>query len=359
MTKKLKISFCTVSMNRLHHLEKTLPKNIKDNLSYSNLEFVVLNYGSKDGLDDWMNHQMLEYRKKGIIQYYITNEPSFFLRSHSKNVAAKQATGDIICNVDADNFIGEGFAEYVNEIFTGRKDCYMTVDRLNSAPDFYGRICLRKKDFWAINGYDESMVGYGFEDYDMWNRLEIIGKNAVYIDDPKYLKSLKHNDEERIENESNRKDIFKIYIRYLNHATSQILYLFNDGNFYLGHVIINKLYYSESIENLFINKDNFKYYNSLLNNLWDKGKWVIARSEIILEDQKRGKIKFAIEDKVNLERIIQSPSEERFIEILSKSQLSELIMFFSQISNRIIMERNRKNKITRVNNKGFGISTLI
>lgn len=42
------ISFCTVCMNRTLHLKETLIKNIRDNSAYPNLEYVLLNYGSKD-----------------------------------------------------------------------------------------------------------------------------------------------------------------------------------------------------------------------------------------------------------------------------------------------------------------------
>ncbi len=345
-------------MNRLHHIRETLPKNITDNISYKNLEFVVLNYNSKDGLDEWINAEMSGYIQQGILKYFTTKEPNSFLRSHSKNVAAKQATGDIICNVDADNFIGNGFAQYVNNVFCNNQNCYAAVDRKKTSADFYGRICLRKEDFWKINGYDESMVGYGFEDYDLWNRLEMIGRKAFYIDDPKYLKSVEHGDDERIENESNTKDIFKIYIHYLNHAVSELLYLFKNKKFYLGKVVINKLYNSESIDNLFQNK-NFEHYNSLLNNSWLQGEWKKTPDKIILEDESGCTIELVLTDKKSLIKKTKHRTITEYFEIEKKSQLSELIMFFSQINNRIIMEKNKKHKIIKVNGDSFGNASLI
>ena len=157
---KYKISFCTVCMNRLHHLKKTLPKNIKDNRSYGNIEFVVLNYNSKDKLDEWIKTEMSEYIANGILKYIVTREPEHFLRSHSKNIAAKYATGDIVCNVDADNYIGKGFADYIHQKFKENKNSYLAVDRQTATMDCFGRICLLKDDFILLKGYDENMEGY-------------------------------------------------------------------------------------------------------------------------------------------------------------------------------------------------------
>ena len=357
MQRKLRISFCTVCMNRLHHLRETLPKNIADNISYSNIEFIVLDYNSKDGLKDWIMTEMSRYVQKGILKFYSTNEPNSFLRSHSKNVAGKQATGDIICNVDADNFIGEGFSDFINNIFGTQKNCYLAVNRKKSNPDFYGRICLWKQDFWKIHGYDESMVGYGFEDYDLWNRLELLGRKVIYIEDFKYLKSMKHNDEERIENESNSKDILKIYINYINHAESNFLYLFENNKFRLGRVIINGLYDSESIDNFF-GKEIHEYYNSLWNNRWIHGEWEKVGHEIVLSDKENNSSKvFKIVGLSLIEKTeFRTPTE--YVEIEMKSQMSELIMFYSQINNRIIMEKNKKMRQVVVNSDGFGIATL-
>lgn len=47
------ISFCITCMNRLKHLQETLEKNILDNFLVDEVEFVVLDYNSQDGLEEW------------------------------------------------------------------------------------------------------------------------------------------------------------------------------------------------------------------------------------------------------------------------------------------------------------------
>src|SRR5580704_1798101 len=55
-----RISFCISCRGRLHHLRRTLPQNIADNRDYPNLEFVLLDYNSTDGLGEWVRHELSE-----------------------------------------------------------------------------------------------------------------------------------------------------------------------------------------------------------------------------------------------------------------------------------------------------------
>ena len=50
----MKISFCITCMNRLEYLRKTLERNILDNLLEGQVEFVLLDYHSTDGLPEWV-----------------------------------------------------------------------------------------------------------------------------------------------------------------------------------------------------------------------------------------------------------------------------------------------------------------
>lgn len=347
MHNKTKISFCTVCMNRLHQLKKTLPKNIEDNASYGNVEFLVLDYNSNDGLEEWIINEMGHHLDSGMLVYLKTETPRYFLRSHSKNCAGKNASGAIVCNVDADNYIGQGFAEYINQQFTKDANIYLAVQRNSGRKDCYGRICTWKKDFLAITGYDESMTDYGFEDFDLLNRLNMLGRKPQYINYQKYLKVLKHEDTKRLENEFLIKNIEMISIRYINHYSSELLYFFKKGTFYLGIVTINRLVNSSSIDNIFQKNRIHKFSNSLQNNVWKKGTWhkkktgfkldIIDGIKIDLIQVANGKM---CDKKVNEIEYHQCGNAELF---------EELVMFLSQINNRIKMARNNDKKIIRVN----------
>jgi len=228
-----KISICTVCMNRLYYLSQTLPVNIKENQGYPNLEFVVLNYNSRDDMDDWMRTHMGQHIESGLVKYYRTDEPEFFNLAHSKNMATKLATGDIICNIDADNYAGPGYVNWVQERFSTKgPGIEITTIRRDAIPyrDQGGKLCFYKDLFIKVNGYDESLIGYGMDDVDLSNRLENAGAKRVFIEEEKYLRFIPHSDQERIANYRYPNNLKSIYvcISYTTRKRQKALYLFVD-----------------------------------------------------------------------------------------------------------------------------------
>lgn len=158
-----KISICTNSMDRAYQLKETYVKNIEDNIDYKNIEWVLLNYGSKDNIDDWVKKTLMHYIGKGTVSYYQTSA-KYYSMSHSRNIVFKLATGDIVLNVDADHFVNKGFAAKINEIanYAKEKVVFVKGRRRNR-----GRLGMFKKDFLTLGGYDEDLIGYGFDDKDL------------------------------------------------------------------------------------------------------------------------------------------------------------------------------------------------
>ena len=179
-----KISFCTTCMGRLHHIKETFLKNIEKSL-YPHCEFILVNYNSPDDLDEWAKNLPKE------VIYIKTTKPTHWLPAHAKNIAHRAATGDILCNIDADNFIVPGFAHYLNELF--QKD---VVVRGRGA-GVYGRVALRKEHFYAVNGYDENLTTWSGEDTDLARRVAQHFNIKLVDCNPGYLKTLEHSNYER------------------------------------------------------------------------------------------------------------------------------------------------------------------
>jgi len=193
---KPKISFFTTCMGRLHHLRLTMPANLRAAASYGNVEFVLLNYNSPDGLDDWARRELSPYIAAGVVNYYRAWQPTSFHMSRSRNTAVRQATGDIVCNLDADNWLGCGFVEYLAQLFATPR----TVVRPEySRGGACGRLALPKADFLALGGYDESFCGYGWEDIDLYDRAVASGLAERWFPD-RYALCLCHSRAEREKN---------------------------------------------------------------------------------------------------------------------------------------------------------------
>ena len=164
-----KVSLCTTSMNRLHNIRATLPKNIQDNLDYlPNVEFVLLDYNSFDGLDIWVKENMMPYIESGILNYYRTEEPRHYSMSHSRNVAFKVAQGKIVNNIDADAYTNAGFAAYVARLSLERSERAFFA---KSRQLLRGRLGFYKDEFIELlGGYNEELQGYGHDDQDLMIR---------------------------------------------------------------------------------------------------------------------------------------------------------------------------------------------
>ncbi|HUT93886.1 MAG TPA: galactosyltransferase-related protein [Thermoguttaceae bacterium] len=177
VTRQYRVSLCTTCMGRLHDLRQTLPKNIEDNRDYPNVEFVVLDYNSGDGLEEWMRKQMMEHIESGLLAYYRTTEPRYYSMSHSRNVAFLVAGGDVVNNVDADNWTNPGFAAYVNRLANQcpREAIFAKGKRL-----LHGRIGFFKDEWIALGGYDERLCGYGHDDKDLLYRAWLSGFTLMW-----------------------------------------------------------------------------------------------------------------------------------------------------------------------------------
>lgn len=182
-----KISLCTTCMNRLHDLQMTLPQNIFDNLDYDQLEFVLLDYSSEDGLEEWVKREMSVWIRQGVLNFYRANGHTRYLPSHSRNVTFRLATGDIVVNVDADNYIGEGFARRINQCMAMRKEHIIAVSERFLRPHstrllLKGRFALYRNDLLALGGFDEDLDdqgGYSNEDLHLVLRAMMLGYRIV------------------------------------------------------------------------------------------------------------------------------------------------------------------------------------
>ena len=84
MQPQKKLAFCITCMNRLSHIQETLVKNMEDNFSPNEVEFILLDYNSTDGLEEWVK-TLQNYIDIGILHYYRTDIPTHYHRSHSRN----------------------------------------------------------------------------------------------------------------------------------------------------------------------------------------------------------------------------------------------------------------------------------
>jgi len=204
-----RVAFATTCRGRRAHLEETLPRNLQDN---PNARFVLVDYGSEDGLADYVVERHRGDIESGQLGYYRTEAP-YFRMAHAKNMAHRIAIcegGDILVNLDADNFTGPGFASYLVDKFQEAdaegEAIFMRARESHTGPGpgaeermpwgCGGRIAVTRQAFLQAGGYDEAFVHWSPDDKDFCQRLQRLGWSRWGIR-REFLRSVPHGDEVR------------------------------------------------------------------------------------------------------------------------------------------------------------------
>lgn len=324
-------------------------QNIEDNSDYPDCEFVLLDYNSSDHLEEWVFNTLQYYLQSGKLIYYRTTDPQYFARSHSRNMAASLGKGDIICNVDADNFTGKGFAGFIDKCFREEENIFLTAHHIRkkmAIKSVQGRICARKKDFRAVGGYDERMISYGFEDLDLISRLENAGLKSIPIPSL-HLKALDHEDAERVSNESTIHSLHKILVHYINPSATEMLLLFKNGLLSKGTVVNNFTMYADDF-NRSLEPIPFNDEFSLQEGKWKDGKWINEDDNLLLQtNETHYRLQYSAGHYKDADKIYYTITDEEL--------KIELASFYSQISNKLLMNENLVQGRIKVNqDTGYG-----
>lgn len=177
-------------MGRRTHLQQTLRPTIEQ--LGSNAEIVLLDYNSPDGLKEWIAEEFSAEIACESLLYYRTSEPAYFHHSHARNVLALLAKGPIVCVLDADNFLEPGFSDWLLENMGDEPGKQVGVCQTGEAT--HGRIAIFRDDFIRLGGYDERMIGWGFEDNDFRRRALRLGLNPIELPRELMTRFVEHDD---------------------------------------------------------------------------------------------------------------------------------------------------------------------
>lgn len=171
-----KVSYCSSCKGRLWQLKTTLAANL-DKLIEIDAEWVILDYDCPDNVSEFLlNHRpSVEAMKEGKLKLYKIEQDLDFTMPLAKNLAHMLGEGEILFNLDIDNFIGQSF----EVLKTMKSDQYCHLDTGFSNNGQGGRIGVYKELFHALGGYDLDYVGYGYDDIDFVARLRKLGMKSV------------------------------------------------------------------------------------------------------------------------------------------------------------------------------------
>lgn len=197
-----KISFCTTCGNRLWQLKQTIFENLKV-IKLNNMQMCLVNYNSKDGMDDFVWDKLTNYIKDGTLKYFYTKEPEEFNMAIAKHLSHSIADGEYLYNLDADNFIVQEEIDYINKL--NNIEVYRNFNRKNLGTS--GRILIKKTIYQKIGGYNCNMLSIGYyEDIDLINRC----KDYNRIDNNIFYKNPIENPKTTVEFRINQRKLHKL-----------------------------------------------------------------------------------------------------------------------------------------------------
>ena len=190
------ITLATTCMDRFEHITKTFPQNVATCVGRG-VELLLLNYDGDKRLDAWLRgafdgfiaHRFVTYaRRIDVSERWHAN--------HAKNVALLLAVGDVVVNVDADNYVSDGFIDAVRRLVP-KPGSYATVGSDCEWRDCTGRMAFWRSDLIALGGYDEAMTGWGYTDADLRDRASRTALREVHFRGADLASPIGHVDEMR------------------------------------------------------------------------------------------------------------------------------------------------------------------
>lgn len=165
---KKRLSYCLTCLNRKEQLQQVLPVNLRDNdADRHDVEFVLVDFRT-EGVQEWIAQTFARDLRDGYLRYFHCSELHYWHASQAKNTSHRLASGDILVNLDCDNFTGYRNGRFLIRVFEQLgMDLLFHQRNPQRTEANWGRIALSRASFDALGGYDESLMPSGGQDYDL------------------------------------------------------------------------------------------------------------------------------------------------------------------------------------------------
>lgn len=189
-------SLVTCCMNRNDHLLQTLPtwlvhKEID--------EIVIVDWSSEIPVAITLETAGIRDPRVRILR--VEDEGSWIL-SHAYNLGFRATTKDKIVKVDSDIILNAEFFSR-NAMGVGKLIAGNWRQATSDQSHVNGFFVVGREDLMAVNGFNERIVTYGWDDDDLYDRLTNEGVERVDVD-PDTVRHIDHSDSRRIDRPKSR-----------------------------------------------------------------------------------------------------------------------------------------------------------
>lgn len=178
------ISLCIPVMNRLTPLKEALPVIIKSANGSPPCEIVVLNYDSKDGLEDYLEEvkRTIPLTPGNVLLTPKVSNEKYYNSARARNCCVKASTGEYIIQLSAEALPVENYVAEMRKLIEEEHPAWMVENShtFHEYKAYMGRfIVVERNEFINAGGFDERFNVYAPEDKDICMRLTRRGGKLV------------------------------------------------------------------------------------------------------------------------------------------------------------------------------------
>ncbi len=206
------VSVVTCARNRTENLLRALPSW----LAYDEVsEVIIVDWTSREPVHFALKEAGFDDLRIKVVR--IEGEPRWIL-STAFNARFRAATHDKILKVDADIVLKDGFFDQ-NPLEDGAFIAGNWRDAEPGQEFINGFFFARRSDLLGVNGFNELITTYGWDDDDLYDRLQASGFRRVSVK-VETITHLPHDDAARLETEIN--DCESAHVQYWNQTSTKI-----------------------------------------------------------------------------------------------------------------------------------------
>lgn len=164
------ISICTFAMNRLEDVKKSVPHMVS--LLNEQDELIFVDYSDPQQSGHWVFENIKDER------VVVVEVPGMRLwhMNHARNCAALNASKDVFVFYDIDilvpNRVFDSIRAMPSNLWYG----------IGVGRNISGFAAISRDNFYKVSGYEEALVGHGYDDTNMHIRLRDAGIERVDLD---------------------------------------------------------------------------------------------------------------------------------------------------------------------------------
>jgi len=177
---------------RLNHLRKSLRNLLR---LRGNYEVVIVDFNCPQKTYDILHRKYSSYINSGYLKVIKTDvEENHWNLSESRNWGYKHCSGDYLLFLDADTILKGDFIENTLSLVDETHFATGTTGE----PKYWccGCMMVKRTHFEKVKGYNEELKGWGYEDFDMYGRLNDLGLTRNTFNES-LIHNLAHSDSQR------------------------------------------------------------------------------------------------------------------------------------------------------------------